>query len=305
MIENTRSIDRTATLILVTGMAFVVFPLIFVIITATQSYDDFLRHNFSLRPGSNFWANVQLVYEKTMLFRQTFNSIVVSLIVAGGKCLLAFTTAYAVVFFSARYRMLIFAAILASIMLPLELKVITAYQVAANVAMPVNAFFDVTGLNALSGWLFDTQLRFELNLLNSYAGIALPLLAQGTGTLILRQYFLTLPQDLAKAATMDGAGPMRFMRDILLPLSLAPLISLFIYFFIGAWTQYMWPLVAASSPDMQTAVVGLARLKPGVEDEIPNFPLLMTGAIIVSLSPLVLIAVMQRHIVRGLTMSEK
>ncbi|OKL45088.1 carbohydrate ABC transporter permease [Pseudovibrio exalbescens] len=303
MIEDTRSINTTATLLLMAGCAFVLAPLVFVVITATQSYGDFLRNNFSLTPGSHLVENFRQVWEMTLLPRQTFNSFVIAFASAFGRCFLAFTTAYAVVFFAPRYSIFIYAAVLASIMLPLDLMVIPAYQVAANVAMPINAVANLGG-----GWetLFGAPLDLQLNLLNTYAGAAIPLMAQGTGTLIMVQYFKTLPVDLAKAATLDGASPLRFMVDILLPLSKGPLLSLFIYLFIGGWVAYMWPLVSISSPDMQTAVVGLTALDTGMgEDEIPNFPLQMAGAIMVTVIPLVLIALTQRLIVRGLILSEK
>ncbi|WP_159592280.1 carbohydrate ABC transporter permease [Chelativorans xinjiangense] len=302
MIENARSIDRTATVLLLLGSVFVLLPLAFVAITATQSYGDFLRNNFSLLPGTHFWDNVAAVWSLTDLPRQIMNSVIVAALVSGGKCFLAFTTAYAVVFFRTRYVPLVYAAVVASIMLPIELRVITVYQVASNLALPVNAAANTGGLWAV---LFGAPLDLQLNALDSYAGIALPLMAQGAGTLILVQFFKTLPRDLARAATMDGAGPLRFMADVLLPLSKGPLLSLFIYFFIGGWVDYMWPLVAASSPEMQTAVVGLARLGPGMEEDIPNYPLEMTGAIMVTVIPLVLIALTQRRIVRGLALSEK
>ena len=303
MIEDTRSINTAATILLAIGCLFVLSPLTFVVITATQAYADFLRNNFSLVPGSHFLENLVYVWELTDLPRQTFNSVVVATTSSLGRCFLAFTTAFAVVFFSARYGPLVYAAVLASIMLPLELMVITAYQVAANVALPLNA-----AANVLGAWesLVGNPLNLRLNLLDTYAGISVPLMAQGTATLILVQHFKTLPMSLPKAAAIDGAGPLRFMMDILLPISRGPLLALFLYLFISGWVQYMWPLVSASSPEMQTAVVGLTRLETGMaEDEVPNFPLRMTGAIMVTTIPLVLIALTQHLIVRGLVIAER
>ena len=302
MIEDTRSINRVAFIVLALGLAFILLPLVFVVVTATQSYGDFLRNDFSLVPGTSFFDNLTEVWERTDLPRQTLNSIIVSAIASSGRILLAFTTAFAVVFFHARYRPIIYAAVLASIMLPIELMVITAYQVAANVALPLNAVANVADLWAS---LFGQPLNLQANMLDTYAGIAVPLMAQGSATLILVQYFRTISPDLAKAATIDGAGPLRFMWDMLLPLSKGPLLALGIYMFIGGWTQYMWPLIAASSPDRMVAVVGLTRLSQGNEDAIANFPVEMTGAILVTLPPLILIALFQRQIVRNLTISEK
>ena len=303
MIEDTRSIDLAANALLAAGSLFVLSPLVFVLITASQTYGDFLRNNFSLAPGDHFLDNLILAWELTDLPRQTFNSLVVATTSSFGRCFLAFTTAFAVVFFSARYGPLIYAAVLASIMLPLELMVITAYQVAANIALPVNAV-----ANSFGAWeaLAGQALNLRLNLLDTYAGLSIPLMAQGTATLILVQYFKTLPTSLPRAAALDGAGPLRFMLDILLPVSRGPLLALFLFLFISGWIQYMWPLVVTTSPEMQTAVVGLARLDTGMaEGEIPNFPLRMAGAIMVTAIPIALIALTQHLIVRGLVITGK
>lgn len=302
MIEDTRSINVVAGLILAAGIVFILVPLVIVVITATQSYEDFLRNDFSLLPGTALLSNIKEVFTTTDLPMQILNSVIVASIAASGKVVFAFLTAFALVFFKTRYQALIYAAVLMSIMLPLELIVITAYQITANVALPINALANRWGFWEL---MFGSRLDLQFNLLDTYSGIALPMVAHGTAVLILVQFFKTLPRDLAKAAIVDGAGPLRFMVDILLPLAKAPILSVGIYMFIGAWVQYMWPLVAASSPEKIVAVVGLARLGEGNPDAVPNFPIEMTGAILVTLPAIVLIAVFQRQIVRGLTLSEK
>lgn len=303
MIEDRRSIDRTANMILIASCIFILAPLVMVVITSTQSYGQFLRNGFSLWPGANLGDNIQTVWDVTTLPRQLWVSMIVASGVTIGKLFLAFTTSYAVVFFRAGYGPLVYALVLASIMLPLDLMVITAYQVSANVALPINALANI------GGWwtaLFGQPLGLKVSILDSYSGIILPLLSSGSGTLILVQFMRTLPSDLAKAATIDGAGPLRFMWDVVLPLSKGPMIALLIYFFIGAWGQFLWPLVVASTPEMHTAVVGLTRLDVGTEEEqIPNFPLRMTGAIMISIIPLVMIAVFQRRILSGLTYSDR
>ena len=303
MIEDRRSIDRTASGILIFACIFVLAPLILVVVTSTRSYGAFLRDGFSLIPGLSFVDNVLTVWEVTTLPRQLWVSFVTATGVTIGKMILAFTTSFAVVFFRARYGVLVYAAVLASIMLPLDLMVITAYQVCANVALPVNALANI------GGWwtaLFGAPLGLKVSILDSYSGIILPLLSTGSGTLIMVQFMRTLPADMVKAATMDGASPLRFMMDIVLPMSRGPVMALLIYYFISAWGQFLWPLVVASTPDMHTAVVGLTRLDVGAEEEqIPNFPLRMTGALIVSIIPLVMIATFQRQIVRGLTYTDR
>jgi sn-glycerol 3-phosphate transport system permease protein len=226
---------------------------------------------------------------------------VISILVAGIKCAFAFTATFALVFFDNRLNRIVFGLTLVTVMLPLELVVITTYQIVANIAMPLNWILALTGLGEITG--LGSDLR--LSLLDTYVGVAAPIACASTSVFIYRQFFLSLPRDLPKAAAMDGAGPWRFMWDILLPLSWTPLVATFMFWFIGGWTQYLWPLVAASTPDAQPAVVGLARLATSEPDRIPEVPMLMTGALFVSFIPVMLIAVMQRQIVRGLNLSEK
>ena len=206
---------------------------------------------------------------------------------------------------SIRYAGLLFAAVLVTNLMPIDLRFITTYLLASNVMMPLNALLEITGFAYMLDVVAGFRPQFELSVLDTYFGLAAPLLANGTGTFLFRQFFRTLPADLARAARMDGAGPVRFMADILIPLSKSNFAALFVLMFLGGWTQYLWPLVAASTPEMQTAVVGLARLSPGDPDDVPNYPAIMAGALMVSIIPLTMIAVLQRQIVRGLTLTEK
>ncbi len=305
MIENTKSLDRTANVILAVGVLYILFPLVITLVTATQSFESFLQNGFSFIPGTYLLENIQIVWETTQLPRQLLNSIIVATMVALIKCGIAFTTAFAIVYFRIRYGGILFGMVLVTNLMPLDLRFITTYQVAANIMMPVNALLDFFGITYIVQTLTGYRMNFQVSVLNTYFGLAAPLLANGTGTFLFRQYFRTLPADLSKAARMDGAGPMRFLWDILIPLSRANFAALFVLMFLGGWTSYLWPLVAASTPEMQTAVVGLARLSPGDPGQIPHYPAIMTGALMVSVIPLAMIALMQRHIVRGLTLTEK
>ncbi|WP_316861198.1 ABC transporter permease subunit [uncultured Cohaesibacter sp.] len=305
MIEKTKGVDRAANIVLATGMIFILFPLVITLVTATQSYEDFVRNGFSFMPGTHFLDNISIVIETTHLPRQILNSIIMATMMATIKCVIAFLTAYAIVYFRIRYGGIIFAMVLVTNLMPLELRFITTYQVASNVMLPVNAFLEFTGIARIIELISGHHPHYKLSILNTYFGLAAPLLANGTGTFLFRQYFRSLPADLSKAAKMDGAGPIRFLWDILMPLSKSNFAALFLIMFLGGWTQYLWPLVAASTPEMQTAVVGLARLSPGIPGEVPQYPAIMAGAVMVSVIPLLMIAFMQRHIVRGLTLTEK
>ena len=306
MVEDTRGIDRTALAILIVGIAFILAPIVIAFLTATLSYEEFVRAGgIGLNVGASFLDNMQRIVAETQLPGQLWNSFVISILVAAIKCAFAFTATFALVFYDSRLNRIIFALTIATVMLPLELVVITTYQIVANVAMPLNWLMQITGLAWLTERVFGATPEFNLSLLDTYIGVALPIATSSTSVFIYRQFFLSLPKDLPRAAAMDGASPFRFMVDILLPLSWTPLVATFMFWFIGGWTQYLWPLVAAATPDAQPAVVGLAKLANTEPDDIPDVPLLMAGALFVSFIPVVLIGVMQRQIVRGLNLSEK
>ncbi|KKB12248.1 glycerol-3-phosphate ABC transporter permease [Devosia geojensis] len=305
MVENAHSLNIAASLVLLLGITYILGPLYLTFATASQSYEYLLRSGLAWIPGDQLFNNIARIFTETRIPLQMLNSLLVALSQAVATCALSFLAAYAIVGFRARWAGVVFALILATIMLPLDIRVITTYQVASNVLAPVNWLLDATGLNGVIGEVFGAPLHLEWSVLNTHFGFIAPLVAHGTGTFLFCQFFRTLPADLFKAARMDGAGPVRFMFDILLPLARTPFAALFVLTFLSGWTQYLWPLVASSTPDMQTAVVGLARLSPDTDGAVPDFPLIMAGALIVSIIPLAMIALLQRYLVRGLVLSEK
>ena len=305
MVENARSLNIVAGIVLLIGMLYVLGPLYISLVTATQSFEAMLSNGLSPWPGSEFLSNAAYIFTETRIPVQMANSVIVATSHALGTCAASFMAAYAIVYFQARWAGLAFSLILVTIMLPLDIRVITTYQMASNVLSPINALLDVTGLNGLFTQWLGAPVALEWNILDTHLGLVLPLLAHGTGTFLFRQFFRTLPADLVKAARMDGAGPVRFLVDVLLPLSKTPFAALFVLNFLSGWTQYLWPLVASNSADMQTAVVGIARLNPGEPGAMPNFPVIMAGVVIVSIVPLTMILLMQRYLVRGLVLTEK
>ncbi|APO77204.1 sn-glycerol-3-phosphate ABC transporter permease protein UgpE 1 (plasmid) [Rhizobium etli 8C-3] len=306
MIDGTSSINRVATVVLLFGIVFILGPVAVAIVTATQSFEQFIANGgISITIGGSFINNLGHIVTETRLPQQLLNSVVVAILVAGVKCSFAFTATFALVFFESRWNKVIFALTVATVMLPLELIVITTYQIVSNIAMPLNWILDLTGLGWVAERMTGTRPYIEWNLLGSYVGIAAPIATASTSVFVYRQFFLSLPKDLSRAAAMDGAGPIRFMIDILLPLSRTPLVATFLFWFIGAWTSYLWPLVAATTPDAQTAIVGLAKLSTYEPDRTPDVPVLMAGALFVSFLPVVLIAALQGLIVRGMNLSEK
>lgn len=304
MVENARSINIAAGLILLIGIIYIVGPLYLTLTTASHSYEFMLHNGLVWSLGGDLVANMKRIFSETSIPLQMLNSLIVATGTAVATCILSFLSAYAIVYFQVRWASVVFALILATVILPLDMRFVTTYQVASNVFSPLNAVLDATGLNDLIAATFGAAFHVEWSILNTHAGLVAPLLAHGMGTFLFRQFFLTLPKDLFKAARMDGAGPVRFLFDILLPLSRTSFASLFVLTFLGGWTQYLWPLVASSTADMQTAVVGLARLVPD-EGAVPDYPLIMAGAILVSIVPLTMIALLQRYLVQGLVLSEK
>lgn len=305
MVENARSLNIAANLILLVGMIYILAPLYLTITTASQSYQFMAANGLAWVPGDQLFNNVVRIFTETRIPLQMLNSLVVAFGSALAICVLSFLSAYAIVYFPRRWSGVAFALILASIMLPLDVRVITTYQVASNVLSPLNWLLDISGLNGMIAQVFGAPLDLQWRILDTHFGLIAPLVAHGMGTFLFRQTFLTLPIDLLKAARMDGAGPIRFMIDILLPLSRTAFAALFVLTFLSGWTSYLWPLVASSTPGMQTAVVGLAKLSPGATGPIPDFPLIMAGAVIVSIIPLTMIALLQRYLVRGLVLTEK
>jgi sn-glycerol 3-phosphate transport system permease protein len=189
-------------------------------------------------------------------------------------------------------------------MLPLEVRIVPTYAVAANVLTPYQSILDITGITWLVQTVTGFQISLDYSLLNSYPGLILPLVATATGTFLYRQFFLTVPDELTEAARMDGAGPMRFFFDILLPLSRTNMAALFTIMFLWAWNQYMWPLLATTEVSHTPAVVGLKGLIPNIGG-IPEWNIAMAGTLIVMAPPLLIVILMQRWFVRGLIATEK
>ena len=305
MIERTPILDIVTQAVLLLGLGIALIPLWLVIVAATLDLRTVNAVPITLLPGPHLLENLEVVWKRADLGTKLFNSLLVSTLVAGGKVFIAALTAFAIVFFRWRFRMLIFWGIFVTLMLPLEVRIVPTYAVAANALGPLQAIFDVIGFTYVWQRLTGIHLALEWNLLNSYAGLVLPLVATATGTFLYRQYFLTIPDELVEAARMDGAGPMRFFKDILLPLSRANMAALGTIMFLYAWNQYLWPLlVTTDRANYGTAVMELRQLIPSDFSE-PAWNIAMAGNLIVMAPPLLVIMLMQRWFVRGLVATEK
>ena len=310
MIERTPLLNAATYAVLVFGALIVFVPFWLVYVGATLTVREINIPELHLFPGDHLIENLQAAWARGHLGGRLTNSLIMSLGVAAGKVMMSAITAFGLVYFRFPGRMLIFWLIFITLMLPLEVRIVPTYAVAANALWPFQSILDSTGLSSLLLLLSGLHVDLEWNLLNSYTGLILPLIATATGTFLYRQFFLTVPDELLEAARMDGAGPFRFLVEFLMPLSRANMAALFTIMFLYAWNQYLWPLLA--TPDRAgfgtTAVVELKMLAPTVATNgggTPDWNVAMAGCLIVMLPPLLLVAFMQRYFVRGLIATEK
>ena len=310
MIEKSPLLNAITLVVLIFGALMVLLPLWMVFVGASLTVREINTPEIHLLPGTHFFENIVAAWQRGHLGGRLFNSLVMAIGVATGKVAMSALTAFGLVYFRFPGRMLIFWLIFITLMLPLEVRIVPTYAVAANAFWPFQSIFDMIGLTNLVEHLLGLRIALEWNLLNSYTGLILPLIATATGTFLYRQFFLTVPDELLEAARMDGAGPFRFLTEFLLPLSRANMAALFTIMFLYAWNQYLWPLLA--TPDRAgfgtTSVVELKMLAPTVSTNgggTPDWNVAMAGCLIVMLPPLLLVAFMQRYFVRGLIATEK
>ena len=281
MVENRPWLNALTHLLLIFGIFVVIFPIYIALVTSTHEAEDILT---TVQPwfGSEMLENYGTVLQKGKVNSagipvglMMWNSLLMSLGIVVGKITISLLSAFAIVYFRFPLRKLCFWTIFLTLMLPVEVRILPTYEVVA-----------------------------DLGLLNSYAGLTLPLIASATATFLFRQFFMTVPEELAEAARVDGAGPMKFFFDILLPLSRTNLAALFVILFIYGWNQYLWPLIITTEENMTTIVMGIQRMLY-VADAIPEWNITMATAILAMLPPLIVVIVMQRQFVKGLVETEK
>ena len=268
--------------VLVAGLALVLFPVYVAFVASSLTLRDILDAPMTLVPGPHLFANLRAALAEGTVATSgqgvgamMANSLVMALAVAIGKIAISLPSAYAVVFFRFPLRRLCFWLIFVTLMLPVEVRIIPTYQVAA-----------------------------DLRLIDSYAGLALPLIASATATLLFRQFFLTIPDEIVEAAKLDGAGPWRFFIRIAIPLSRTNIAALFVILFIYGWNQYLWPLLVINSPAMTTIVIGIRQMI-GNGDAQTAWQLVMATALLAMLPPIAVVLAMQRWFVAGLIEPEK
>jgi len=268
---------------LVIGVAVLAFPVYLALIGSTWDAGTIARGQMPLYPGPDAIANYLQTWgsgsgQRVMgapVETMMFNSLVMALAISFGKIAISLISAYAVVFFQFPCRMFFFWMIFVTLMLPIEVRIIPTYKVVS-----------------------------DLGLIDSYLGLTIPLIASATATLLFRQFFLTIPDELVEAARMDGAGPLRFFWDTVLPLSRTNIAALFVIMFIYGWNQYLWPLLITTSRDMGTIVIGIVKMI-GTGDAQTDWQIIMAATILAMLPPVMIVIFMQRWFVKGLVDADK
>ncbi|WP_159998047.1 sn-glycerol-3-phosphate ABC transporter permease UgpE [Roseomonas sp. 18066] len=304
MVERRPLLDLFTHILLLLSAVALLVPVWLAFVAATHDIAGVNRVPINWLPGEHFFQNIAEAWTRGGFATRFLNSLVVAVGVTIGKIVLAMLAAFAIVFFQWRARLVVFWLIFITLMLPLEVRIVPTYAVAANALRPFQAILDATGLTWLIQMVAGIQVDLQWRLLNSTAGLILPLIATATGTFLYRQFFLTIPEELVEAAKMDGAGPMRFLRDVLLPLSGTTMAALATILFVYAWNQYLWPLLVTTEPERATVMVQLSRMVPR-GDGAPEWNIVMAGALLAMLPPLAIVILMQRWFVRGLVQTEK
>jgi len=266
------------------GLGMTAFPLYLTVVASSLTPQDIAQAPMPLWPGDKAWENYRKVLLDGLTGSQLSppvgvmlrNSLAMALIIATGKIVVSVLSAYAVVFFRFPGRMLCFWLIFITLMLPVEVRILPTYKVVT-----------------------------DLGLINSFTGLTLPLMASATATLLFRQFFLTLPHELVEAAKLDGAGPLRFFWDMVLPLTRTQIAALFVILFVYGWNQYLWPLLIVTDNKLDTIVVGIAKMVGTGGDATTNWNLVMATAVLALLPPVLVVVLMQKWFVKGLVESEK
>jgi len=283
MVERRPWLTAFSHLVLIIGVLIVAFPVYVTFVASTHTTDAVVQVPMPLLPGGhlidNYRAALQGAREGSgshaAVGRMMLVSLVTALCIAIGKIAISILSAFAIVYFRFPFRMAFFWAIFVTLMLPVEVRIGPTYKVVA-----------------------------DLGMLNSYAGLTVPLIASATATFLFRQFFLTVPDELVEAARVDGAGPMRFFKDILLPLSATSMAALFVIQFIYGWNQYLWPLLVTTEENMYPVVIGIKQMISG-GDAQTEWNIVMATAMLAMLPPALVVILMQKWFVKGLVDTEK
>jgi sn-glycerol 3-phosphate transport system permease protein len=285
MIEHRPVLTTLSHLVLILGVVIVAFPVYITFIASTQTAEQIVQQApMSLAPGSNiletyktalFGGITQMGSKTVAVGPMLWVSFVMAMGIAIGKIAISLLSAFAVVYFRFPFKNLVFWMIFVTLMLPVEVRIGPTYEVVSGLGM-----------------------------LNSFAGLTVPLIASATATFLFRQFFLTVPDEMLEASRIDGAGPMRFFLTILLPLSVTNIAAMFVIQFIYGWNQYLWPLLVTTNENMYPIVMGIRRMISG-GDSATEWNVVMATAILAMLPPAAVVLLMQKWFVKGLVDTEK
>jgi sn-glycerol 3-phosphate transport system permease protein len=280
MVEHRPWLTFMTHAVLVVGVLIVAFPIYVTFVASTHTLDE-ITTSFPLFPGGELFEN----YKRALAVgprdvgatvgTMMLNSLIMALGITFGKIAISLTAAYAVVYFRFRFRMLFFWMIFITLMLPVEVRILPTYKVAA-----------------------------DLKILDSYSGLIFPLIASATATFLFRQFFMTVPDELCEAVRIDGGGPLRFFFDILLPMSRTSIAALFVILFIYGWNQYLWPLLITTDESYYTVLIGIKRMLDVGEGQA-EWHIIMASAMLAMIPPVLIVIFMQKQFVRGMTETEK
>ena len=283
MVERRPLLTLLAHLVLLLGVIAVALPVYITFVASTRTNDEIIHPPMPMTPGSHLVENYRTVLDgtregqgsKAPVARMMWISLVSALVIAIGKIVISLLSAFALAYFRFPFRQVCFWAIFVTLMLPVEVRIAPTYKVVA-----------------------------DLGMLNTYAGLTVPLIASATATFLFRQFFMTVPDELVEAARVDGAGPMRFFKDVLVPLSSTSIAALFVIQFIYGWNQYLWPLLVTTDESMYPVVIGIKRMISG-GDAQTEWSAVMATAMLAMIPPAIVVMLMQKWFVKGLVDSEK
>jgi len=283
MVERRPWLNFLSHAVLVLGVLIVAFPVYITFVASTHTAQAIVQAPMPLLPGDRLIQNYTAVLtgaergpgSGAPVAQMMWVSLVSALVISLGKIAISLLSAFAIVYFRFPFRMVFFWAIFVTLMLPVEVRIFPTYKVVS-----------------------------DLGMLNSYAGLTIPLIASATATFLFRQFFMTVPDELVEAARVDGAGPMRFFKDVLLPLSSTSIAALFVIQFIYGWNQYLWPLLVTTDENMYPVVIGIKRMISG-GDSAQQWNLVMATAMLAMIPPALVVMLMQKWFVKGLVDTEK
>jgi sn-glycerol 3-phosphate transport system permease protein len=282
MVEDRRLGDMLAYIILTIGVLIVAFPVWLTFVASTWDASTVINGHMPLYPGPYFFENYNRILfigtsstTREPVVHMLLNSFIMAMAIALGKIFISVLSAYAVVYYRFPFRMTAFWIIFVTLMLPVEVRIFPTFKIVS-----------------------------DLNMLDTYQGLAIPLIASATGTLLFRQFFMTIPDELLEASKIDGAGPFKFFKDTLLPLSITTIAALFVIQFIYGWNQYLWPLLVTTKDSMQTIVIAIKKMIV-TADALTEWQLAMATAMLAMLPPVLVVIAMQRLFVKGLVETEK